>query len=160
MNKKRLGKDYKELDRIISQKCYDISHIYYFCSPYIGSAPKGRFRNEVFMRFCDYYVSGFNKIFKITANKGIKNYFYPSTVYLSEQPLNMGEYTAAKAAGESLCSLLSKSVEGINIFNPRLPKLATDQTVSLIGQRIDSPDSIMLNQLNQFHKLGRKRMYA
>ena len=112
------------------------------------------------MRFCDYYVSGFNKIFKITANKGIKNYFYPSTVYLSEQPLNMGEYTAAKAAGESLCSLLSKSVEGINIFNPRLPKLATDQTVSLIGQRIDSPDVIMLNQLNQFHKLGRKRMYA
>jgi len=152
--------DETELDRTISQKCYDISHIYYFCSPYIGKTPKGRFRNEVFMRFCDYYVSGFNKIFKITANKGIKNYFYPSTVYLSEQPLNMGEYTAAKAAGESLCSLLSKSVEGINIFNPRLPKLATDQTVSLIGQRIDSPDVIMLNQLNQFHKLGRKRMYA
>jgi hypothetical protein len=146
--------DEAELDRIISQKCYDISHIYYFCSPYIGSAPKGRFRNEVFMRFCDYYVSGFNKIFKITANKGIKNYFYPSTVFLSEQPLNMGEYTAAKTAGESLCSLLSKAVGGINIFNPRLPKLATDQTVSLIGQRIDSPDAIMLNQLNQFHNLG------
>jgi len=152
--------DEAELDRIISQKCHDISHIYYFCSPYIGSAPKGRFRNEVFMRFCDYYVSGFNKIFKITANKGINNFFYPSTVFLSEQPLNMGEYTAAKAAGESLCFLLSKSVEGINIFNPRLPKLATDQTVSLIGQRIDSPDSIMLNQLNQFHKLGRKNIYA
>ncbi len=146
--------DETELDRTISQKCHDISHIYYFCSPYIGSAPKGRFRNEVFMRFCDYYVSGFNKIFKITANKGIKNYFYPSTVFLSEQPLNMGEYTAAKTAGESLCSLLSKAVGGINIFNPRLPKLATDQTVSLIGQRIDSPDAIMLNQLNQFHNLG------
>ena len=94
------------------------------------------------------------------ANKGINNFFYPSTVFLSEQPLNMGEHTAAKAAGESLCFLLSKSVEGINIFNPRLPKLATDQTVSLIGQRIDSPDSIMLNQLNQFHKLGRKNIYA
>jgi hypothetical protein len=152
--------DETELDRTISQKCHDISHIYYFCSPYIGSAPKGRFRNEVFMRFCDYYVSGFNKIFKITANKGIKNYFYPSTVFLSEQPLNMGEYTAAKAAGESLCSLLSKAVGGINIYSPRLPKLATDQTVSVIDKRIDSPDTIMLNQLNQFHKLGRKSIYA
>tara|TARA_B100002003_G_scaffold127174_1_gene117474 strand:+ start:242 stop:559 length:318 start_codon:yes stop_codon:yes gene_type:complete len=105
-------------------------------------------------------VSGFNKIFKITANKGIKNYFYLPTVFLSKQPLNMGEYTAAKAAGESLCSLLSKSIEGINIFNPRLPKLATDQTVSLIGQRIDSPDAIMLNKLNQFHKLGTKQIYV
>jgi len=112
------------------------------------------------MRFCDYYVSGFNKIFKITANKGIKNYFYPSTVFISEQPLNMGEYTAAKAAGESLCSLLSKAVGGINIYSPRLPKLATDQTVSVIDKRIDSPDTIMLNQLNQFHKLGRKSIYA
>jgi hypothetical protein len=152
--------DETELDRTISQKCYNVSHIYYFCSPHIGSAPKGRFRNEVFMRFCDYYVSGFNKIFKITVNKGIKNYFYPSTVFLSEQPLNMGEYTAAKAAGESLCSLLSKTVEGINIFNPRLPKSATDQTVSLIGQQIDSSDVVMLSQLNQFHKLGRKSIYA
>jgi len=152
--------DEAELDKIISQKCHDISHIYYFCSPYIGSAPKGRFRSEVFMRFCDYYVSGFYKIFKIMAGKRINNYFYPSTVFLSEQPLNMGEYTAAKAAGESLCSLLSKSVEGINIFNPRLPKLATDQTVSVIGKRIESPDAIMLNQLNQFHELGRKNIYA
>ena len=112
------------------------------------------------MTFCDYYVSGFNKIFKIMVGKGVNNYFYPSTEFLSEQTLSMGEYTAAKAAGESLCSLLSKSVEGINIFSPRLPKLATDQTVSLIGQRIDSPDVIMLNQLHQFHKLGRKNIYA
>jgi len=149
-----------ELDRTISHKCHDISHLYYFCSPYIGSAPKGRFRNEVFMRFCDYYVSGFNKIFKIMVGKEIKNYFYPSTVFLSEQPLNMGEYTAAKAAGESLCSLLSKSGVDINIFSPRLPKLATDQTVSVIDKRIDSPDVIMLNQLNQFQKLGRNNIYA
>ena len=112
------------------------------------------------MRFCDYYVSGFNKMFKIMAGKGINNFFYPSTVFLSEQPMNMGEYTAAKAAGESLCSLLSKAVAGINVFSPRLPKLATDQTVSLIDQRIDSPDIIMLNQLNQFHKLDRKNIYA
>ena len=90
----------------------------------------------------------------------LNNYFYPSTKFLSEQTLSMGEYTAAKAAGESLCSLLSKAVVGINIFSPRLPKLATDQTVSLIGQRIDSPDVIMLSQLNQFHKLGRKNIYA
>ena len=152
--------DEAELDRIISQKCHGISHLYYFCSPYIGSAPKGRFRNEVFMRFCDYYVSGFNKVFKIMVGKGINNFFYPSTVFLSKKPLNMGEYTAAKAAGESLCSLLSKAVGGINIYSPRLPKLATDQTVSVIDKRIDSPDAIMLNQLNQFHKLGRKSIYA
>jgi hypothetical protein len=47
---------------------------------------------------------------------------------------------AAKAACESLCSLLSKSAKGINIFSPWLPKLATGQTVSLIGKRIDTPD--------------------
>ena len=94
------------------------------------------------------------------ANKGINNFFYPSTVFLSEQPLNMGEHTAAKAAGESLCSLLSKSGVDINIFSPRLPKLATDQTVSVIDKRIDSPDVIMLNQLNQFQKLGRNNIYA
>ena len=90
----------------------------------------------------------------------LNNYFYPSTEFLSEQTLSMGEYTAAKAAGESLCSLMSKAVGGINIYCPRLPKLATDQTVSLIDKRIDSPDVIMLDQLNQFHKLGMKNLYA
>ena len=34
------------------------------------------------------------------------------------------------------------------------------QIVSLIDQRIDSSDAIMLNQLNQFQKLGRKNLYA
>jgi len=57
-------------------------------------------------------------------------------------------------------AMVSKAVAGINIFSPRLPKLATDQTVSLIGQRIDSPDVIMLNQLNQFQMLGRNNIYA
>jgi hypothetical protein len=122
---------------------------------------KKKFSGKIVNESINYIsMSGFNKIFKIMVGKGVNNYFYPSTEFLSEQTLSMGEYTAAKAAGESLCSLLSKAVVGINIFSPRLPKLATDQTVSLIGQRIDSPDVIMLNQLNQFHKLGRKRMYA
>ena len=122
---------------------------------------KKKFSGKIVNESINYIsMSGFNKIFKIMVGKGVNNYFYPSTVFLTEQPLNMGEYTAAKAAGESLCSLLSKSIEGINIFNPRLPKLATDQTVSLIGQRIDSPDAIMLNKLNQFHKLGTKQIYV
>ena len=122
---------------------------------------KKKFSGKIVNESINYIsMSGFNKIFKIMVGKGVNNYFYPSTEFLSEQTLSMGEYTAVKAAGESLCSLLSKAVVGINIFSPRLPKLATDQTVSLIGQRIDSPDVIMLNQLKQFYKLGRKRMYA
>jgi hypothetical protein len=44
----------------------------------------------------------------------------------------MGEYAAAKAAGEIVCQFLQKNHREMTIYSPRLPRMATDQTVTLL----------------------------
>ena len=59
----------------------------------------------------------------------------------------MGEYAAAKMAGEILCEFLQKANPGIAIHKPRLPRVATDQTVSLLPVSNQDPLSVLLAHL-------------
>jgi nucleoside-diphosphate-sugar epimerase len=51
----------------------------------------------------------------------------------------MTAYAMAKAAGEILCSDMSRSWPGMNVLSPRLPRLATDQTASISLLDRDTP---------------------
>jgi nucleoside-diphosphate-sugar epimerase len=112
----------------------------YFATPFIATAAKGRFSYPNFQAFCDCYVRGFLDLFETLRKSGphCRNVLYPSSYFIDELPLNMGEYAAAKAAGESLCRFLEKSHAGVRIHCPRLPRLATDQTATLLPS--DTPD--------------------
>jgi hypothetical protein len=61
----------------------------------------------------------------------------------------MGEYATAKAAGESVCHFLQKAHPEIRFQCPRLPRLATDQTATLIRTDLPDPTPILLAQLRQ-----------
>jgi hypothetical protein len=78
--------------------------------------------------------------------------FYPSSVFVEEMPSNMGEYAAAKAAGETLCRFLQATNTALKIYNPRLPKLATDQTSSLVISNASDPADNMLQHLRLFRE--------
>jgi len=123
------------------------THLYYFATPFIASAVKGSFSFQLFQRFCNYYVAGFLNAVRELSPLGLRGIFYPSSVFVDELPSNMGEYAAAKAAGETLCSFLEKSAQDITICKPRLPKMATDQTVSLLFGDSQDPVPIMLGHL-------------
>ncbi len=130
------------------------THFYYFATPHIFSAEKGTFTTQLFLKFCDYYVIGFHNVIKQLQPLGLSNVLYPSTVAIDELPTNMGEYTAAKMAGETLCSFLEKSKK-MTIYRPRLPRMATDQTVSLMPVNNQDPVQVMIGELRYFRDNSR-----
>jgi len=126
------------------------THLYYFATPFIASGGKGDFSPRLFSGFCDYYVTGlFNTVTQLY-EFGTKRIFYPSTVFIDDLPTNMGEYAAAKAASEMLCTFLEKTRRDIRIYRPRLPRVATDQTTGIIPITNQDPAPIMLEILRAF----------
>ncbi|MDH3208558.1 MAG: MaoC/PaaZ C-terminal domain-containing protein [Gemmatimonadota bacterium] len=127
------------------------SHLYYFATPSIFTAVKGIFAPQLFRRFCDYYVDGFVNTVNLIQEHGsrLEKVLYPSTVALDELPSGMGEYAAAKAAGETLCRFLEETQHGLTIVRPRLPRLATDQTRSLLPIRNEDPVQVLLRELRR-----------
>jgi hypothetical protein len=70
--------------------------------------------------------------------------FYPSSVYVTERPRGMLEYAMAKGAGETLCSEMNSAWAPLHITVDRLPRLPTDQTVSVIETALPSPIARLL----------------
>ena len=56
---------------------------------------------------------------------------YPSSVYVDEIVSSLGEYAVAKAAGETFCRFIASVDRQTFVKIPRLPRLPTDQTLSL-----------------------------
>lgn len=136
---------------------YRATHIYYFATPFVFGGNKGVFVNELFDKFCRFYVNGFVTAlerFRETEKCAI---LYPSTVAIDELPVNMGEYVAAKTAGEALVSFLVKSDRSLSIHCPRLPRVATDQTVSLVPVKNGDPVEILLKEIRLLQALETSR---
>lgn len=126
------------------------THLYYFATPFIFSGAKGKFSPKLFNKFCDYYIVGFMNTLNQLSDVGIKHIFYPSTVAIDELPANMGEYVTAKIASEMLCTFLEQNNQEIIVYKPRFPRLATDQTASIIPITNQDPVPIMIKQLRSF----------
>jgi hypothetical protein len=130
-------------------------YLYYFATPFIFGAAKGRFSTKRFTAFSEYYVTGFLRTVRTLAASaaGLQKIFYPSSTAIDELPLDMGEYAAAKMAGEILCDFLHKAIPGIAIHKPRLPRVATDQTVSLMPVSNQDPLPVLLAHLRYLGQL-------
>lgn len=109
------------------------NHIYFFATPFIAKSTDLIFSPKLFQEFCNYYVGGLVNSFKLLRELGseVIKIFYPSTVFIDELPVKMGEYLTAKMAGETLCAFIEKTDRKVKIFKPRLPMMATDQTNSI-----------------------------
>ena len=70
-------------------------------------------------------------------------FFYPSTVAIDDIQMDMLEYTLAKMHAESLSFILMELYRKIKIYTPRLPRMATDQTVSLLAVHNEDPLTIL-----------------
>lgn len=125
------------------------THLYYFATSFIARG-KRNFSVTLFNKFCAHYVAGFANTLHQVSGFGIRNAFYPSTVYIDEPPNNMGEYVAAKIAGEMLCTSLEKNHHRMQIYRPRLPRMATDQTASIIPVSSQDPAKVMIKELRFF----------
>lgn len=133
------------------------THIYYFATPFIFSAIERYFSPALFERFSRYYVTGFVNLLDRMRNRTPLSVFAPSSTALDERPLNMGEYAAAKAAAESVCAYLRLAHPRDVYLDPRLPRMDTDQTASLL--QVDSQDAaeLMLNHLRTLSRLSTEK---
>jgi hypothetical protein len=97
------------------------------------------------------HVTGLMRTINQLASGGLQNIFYPSTTFVDEVPLDMGEYVAAKMAGEMLCEFLQKTLPRTTIARPRLPKMATDQMGRPKPVNCLDPVPVMIQALSSFH---------
>jgi len=134
---------------------YAPTHVYYFATPTIYKRKAGLFDAGRFEEFSSYYLSGFLDLAEACATlrpQGVRM-FYPSTVYVEQRPAEMTEYAMAKAAGEVLCADMTKHMRNVQILMRRLPRIATDQTVSLVPMVAASANEVMLPIVREMHSV-------
>ena len=125
---------------------FNPTHVYYFATPFIFQGSKNRFDEKIFKRFKEFYVDAFEYIIEyiLNINLGEDRYvFYPSSVAINNTPNDMLEYVKAKKEGEMSCLRLEEKYDNLKIYKPRLPRLETDQTVSLSSVKNEDPIAIL-----------------
>jgi NAD(P)-dependent dehydrogenase (short-subunit alcohol dehydrogenase family) len=122
------------------------THLYYFATPPIFVAGRDQFSPALFEKFCSFYVTGFVQTVSSlrSARTSPLKVLYPSSVAVERAPRNMGEYVAAKAAGEAVCDYLRRPGSNIEILAHRFPRVATDQTASLLPVRSADALTVLL----------------
>jgi hypothetical protein len=119
----------------------------YFATPFMFAGSHGRFSDSLFQSFCDFYVTGFHSTFRSVGS--VQGVLYPSSSAIDKLPPNLVEFVAAKSAGESLCRSLAAAQPGVRFHVPRLPRLATDQTATLLRVPVMDPMGPILAALRE-----------
>ena len=121
------------------------THAYYFATPLISRDQSEVFSPERFHDFSAIYVDGFwHLAMALRARRNQLSMFYPSSVFVSDRRRNMTEYAMAKAAGETLCANMNLSLAPLHVTVNRLPRLATDQTASIVTAETPSAVATLL----------------
>ncbi len=133
------------------------THIYYFASPHILANNTKDWDNELFTKFCRFYLDAFYKTVKCYAADAKKSsspitFFYPSTIFIDQPEKGFSEYAVAKGAGETLCKQLTTMHHEFRFIVPRLPRMQTDQTSSIIPIKCDSTSDVMLDELRNIDR--------
>ena len=134
-----------------------LTHLYYFATPQIVKNAGAGWNSGLFDNYCRLYVDGFASIVDCVAKAprrdGVLTVLYPSTVFLDSSEPGFAEYCAAKAAGEELCRHLV-SRHALQMHQPRLPRLKTDQNSSFLGVEGSDPLLLMLDLLQSMQAGG------
>lgn len=127
------------------------THIYYFASPYIQANRNACWDAELYGKFCRFYLQAFSEIVALYADAAQEceeiSFFYPSTIYIEKPEKGFSEYAVAKAAGEALCIQLASRYRTSQFITPRLARMATDQTSSIIPVKSESTFDVMYKAL-------------
>ena len=124
------------------------THLYYFATPLIPQTQNQSFNQEAYEELCNFYIKGFQNT--VSQFEGlVTKFFYPSTSVINENPEMFLEYVAAKKKAEEILGVMENN-NNIFIFKPRLPKMATDQTVSLTSSDSKAAAPILLKELKKF----------
>ncbi len=136
----------------LDELCRDFTPtmVCYFSTPSIAGAPRGKFSAPLFHELCQVYVDGFLNVFTTASSGGtLGSIMQPSSVAIEETPFGMTEYSAAKAAAETLFRALQKSHPKIRFHAPRWGRMPTDLTATIAPTEVDDPVPVVLSVLRQ-----------
>ena len=126
--------------------------VYFFATPRIYAKRNELFDRGAFDEFVGFYLQRFYELCRwldsVERARALKVYL-PSTVFISERPKGMTEYAMAKAAAEVLADDLNRSLRNVTVVHTRLPRLATDQTASILKVSVASNLDAMLAVVRQ-----------
>lgn len=126
--------------------------VYFFATPRIYAKRKELFSRGAFDEFVGFYLQRFYELCQwldgVERDKPVKVYL-PSTVFITERPKGMTEYAMAKAAAEVLADDLNRSLRHVRVVHTRLPRLATDQTASILKVEVASNLDALLAVVRQ-----------
>ena len=141
-----------DLAGFIDDNSLEPTHLYYFCSPKVLDRT-GAFSTEILEELFGIYVTHFIQLVDVLARVHLNRAFYPSNVALDDTPLSMREYSIAKSAGEVACISLEKTYPDLRIYKPRLPRISTDQTASILAANSEDAPPLILKHLQQFSSI-------
>lgn len=124
-----------------------VDALFYFATSRIARRSAQAFDRDLFNDFMSVHATGFSDLVVwLAAAQPVHRarLFYPSSVYVVERPRGMTEYAMAKAAAEVLVAELGRSFRNLGFLCERLPRMATDQTASLLPVTTASNVEIML----------------
>lgn len=117
----------------------------YCASPHIFRRRTQRYSRAWLDEFLNVYVDAFIETVQGVCKwtQGPVAVLYPSTEALDQPIDQIIEYAAAKAAGEAVSQALAASDRRLTIETPRLPRLLTDQTNSIVKVETDDPIEVI-----------------
>lgn len=132
-----------------------ITHIYYFASPQIEKSGTKIWNELLFRKYTDFYLTGLARLLEYFVSNSDyhcsrTDVFAPSTEFINEPIKGYSEYIASKAAMELFAEQLENKYSGWRFSTPRLPRLLTDQTSSVLQE---SPTKAVETILAQLAKL-------
>lgn len=126
-----------------------INQLYYFATPKIFGKRSLEYDNQLLSMFTSVYVDGFGKICRqLLQQIRFLSVMYPSSVAIDNPLPGLAEYIDAKLKGEEYCKVLSRQ-ENTYVVWPRLPRIETDQTLSLIKVPAADPVEVLLPIIRQ-----------
>lgn len=133
------------------------SQLYYFASPRILMfRGKSVFDAGGFGRFAAYYVEGLLATHAACRSLWDRplSLFYPSSDAVLQRTAALLEYATAKAAGEFVCGFLEGRDPRLAVLVARLPRSATDQTLTLVPRPARNALEVMLPLVRELTRIG------
>ena len=130
----------------------NITHVYYFASSKIIESRQKKIDYDLLNQYNLMYVESFqNFIEEMLDNFDYDfNVFYPSTIFIDQNPLLYKEYIKSKLCAEKVIEQLILKYKKRFIFDVRLPRLLTDQNPNLSKEENDLNIKIFVKELLKF----------
>jgi NAD(P)-dependent dehydrogenase (short-subunit alcohol dehydrogenase family) len=126
--------------------------VFFYATPKIFRRGGGEFDAELFAEFATGYAVEFARLclwLERLAPAAPVRVFYPSSTAVAARPRGMTEYAMAKGAAELMIDDLNRSLSHVRIIPVRLPRLATDQTATLLQVKTASSLELLLPIVRQ-----------